>query len=83
MTADVLTALKELHKVRYLGQDRVFLRGGKPITSIKTALVISRMRHCAATALRRAGVDNTTAMAILGHRSERMWNGTTILTPPT
>ena len=31
------------------------------------------MRHCAATSLRRAGVDNTTAMAIIGHRSERMW----------
>lgn len=35
MTADVLAALKELHKVRYLGQDRVFLPDGK---LIKTAL---------------------------------------------
>jgi hypothetical protein len=26
------------------------------------------MHHCAATALRRAGVDNTTAMAIIGQR---------------
>jgi hypothetical protein len=38
MTADVHAAFKELHKVRYLGQDRVFLRDGAPITSIKTAL---------------------------------------------
>jgi integrase len=85
MTADVLATLKELHKVRYLGQDRVFLRDGKPITSVKTAMKNAKkrasitnfrfhdMRHCAATSLRRAGVDNTTAMAIIGHRSERMW----------
>lgn len=85
MTADVLAVFKELHKVRYLGQDRVFLRDGQPITSIKTALENARsrakiddfrfhdLRHCAATALRRAGVDNTTAMAIIGHQSERTW----------
>jgi hypothetical protein len=41
MTADVLAALKELHKVRYLGQDRVFL---EPITSIKTALENAKSR---------------------------------------
>lgn len=84
MTADVLAVLKELHKVCYLGQDRVFLGDGKLITSIKTAMKnaerragilnfgVHDLRPCAPTALRRAGVDNTIAMAI-GHRSETMW----------
>ena len=85
MTADVLAVLKDLHKVRYLGQDRVFLRDGESVTSVKTAFENAKdragianfrfhdMRHCAATALRRAGVDNTTAMAIIGHKSPQMW----------
>jgi integrase len=85
MTADVLAAIRELHKVRYIGQDQVFLRDGEPITSIKTAFqnALRRasitdfrfhdFRHCATTNLRRAGVDNTTAMAIIGHRSPQMW----------
>jgi len=30
------------------------------------------LRHCAATNLRRAGVDTVTAMKIVGHKSERM-----------
>jgi len=30
------------------------------------------LRHCAATNLRRAGVDTVTAMRIVGHKSERM-----------
>jgi integrase len=30
-------------------------------------------RHCAATNLRRAGVDTTTAMQIIGHKSPYMW----------
>jgi integrase len=85
LTADLLATLRELYKVRYLGQDRVFLRTGQPITSVRTAFENAKeragirdfrfhdLRHCAATALRRAGVDNTTAMAIIGHKSERMW----------
>ena len=32
--------------------------------------------HCASTNLRRAGVDTVTAMKIVGHESEKMWNGT-------
>ena len=31
------------------------------------------LRHCAATNLRRAGVDTTTAMQIIGHKSPLMW----------
>ena len=31
------------------------------------------LRHCAATNLRRAGVDTATAMKIVGHKSEKMW----------
>ncbi len=31
------------------------------------------LRHCAATSLRRAGVDTVTAMKIVGHKSERMY----------
>jgi integrase len=30
------------------------------------------LRHCAATNLRRAGVDTVTAMKIVGHKSEKM-----------
>lgn len=85
MTADLLAAFRELYKVRYLGQARVFLRNGQPISDIRTAFANAKeragitdfrfhdLRHCAATALRRAGVDTTTAMTIIGHRSEKMW----------
>jgi integrase len=31
------------------------------------------LRHCAATNLRRAGIDTTTAMQIVGHASPQMW----------
>jgi len=85
MTADLLATFKQLYKVRYLGQDRVFLREGKLMTDIRTAFKNAKeragitdfrfhdLRHCAATALRWAGVDNTTAMSIIGHKSEKMW----------
>ena len=35
------------------------------------------LRHCAATNLRRANVDTTTAMQIVGQRRHRCGNGTT------
>jgi integrase len=85
MTADLLATFRQLYKVRYLGQDRVFLREGKLMTDIRTAFENAKeragitdfrfhdLRHCAATAFRRAGVDNTTAMSIIGHKSEKMW----------
>jgi integrase len=31
------------------------------------------LRHCAATNLRRAGVDTVTAMKLVGHKSEKMY----------
>ena len=37
-----------------------------------TGLRLHDLRHCAATNLRRAGVDTTTAMKIIGHKSEQM-----------
>ena len=38
-----------------------------------TDLRFHDLRHCAATNLRRAGVDTATAMMIVGHKSEKMW----------
>jgi hypothetical protein len=37
MTADLLAMFGQLYKVRYLGQDQVFLREGKPMADIRTA----------------------------------------------
>jgi integrase len=78
-------ALSDLAKVRRLNTNHVFLYEGKPIKSIKTAFRRAKrvsgvegfrfhdLRHCAATNLRRAGVDTATAMRIVGHKSEKMW----------
>ncbi len=64
----------------------MFLYEGKPIQSVKrsfqtavkkagiTDLRFHDLRHCAATNLRRAGVDTVTAMRIVGHKSEKMHN---------
>jgi integrase len=76
--------LKELTKIRSLVTNRVFLYKGRGLGEIKTAVktAIKRaglhdfrfhdLRHCAATNLRRAGVDTVTAMKIIGHKSEKM-----------
>jgi integrase len=84
LTPDVHATLAELAKVRRLDTNRVFLYDGKPIQNIKRAfrsavrraglddLRCHDLRHCAATNLRRAGVDTVTAMKIVGHKSERM-----------
>jgi integrase len=84
LTPDVHAALANLAKVRRLDTNRVFLYEGKPIESVKTAfhtavrnaeiedLRFHDLRHCAATNLRRAGVDTVTAMRIVGHKSEKM-----------
>ena len=62
----------------------VFQFEGKPIKRVKRAfhmavrkagvqdLCFHDLRHCAATNLRRAGVDTVTAMKIVGHKSEKM-----------
>jgi integrase len=85
LTPAVRTTLADLAKVRRLNTNHVFLYDGEPIKSIKTAFKTAKkaagvqdfrfhdLRHCAATNLRRAGVDTATAMKIIGHTSERMW----------
>ena len=85
LTPAVRSALTDLAKVRRLSTSHVFLYEGSPIKSIKTALKRAKrvsgvegfrfhdLRHCAATNLRRAGVDTATAMRIVGHKSEKMW----------
>ena len=84
MTPSIHERLKELSKVRSLVTNRVFLYQGKGLGEIKTAFktAIKRaklhdfrfhdLRHCAATNMRRAGVDTVTAMSIVGHKSEKM-----------
>ncbi|GKS59850.1 integrase [Nitrospira sp.] len=74
----------QLAKVRRLDTNNVFLFRGRPIDRVHHAfytacenagirdLRIHDLRHCAATNLRRAGVDTVTAMRIIGHKSERM-----------
>lgn len=85
ITPAVRSALVDLSKVRRLNTNHVFLYEGQPIKSIKTAFKTAKklagladfrfhdLRHCAATNLRRAGVDTATAMKIVGHKSEKMW----------
>ncbi len=84
LTPEVRSALASLAKVRRLDTNRVFLYQGKPLCGIKHAFVAAvrrariedlhfhDLRHCAATNLRRAGVDTITAMRIVGHKSERI-----------
>ena len=84
MTPAVRQSMAELSRVRTLSTNRVFLYEGKPIREIKRAFHTAvrkaqienfrfhDLRHCAATNLRRAGVDTVTAMKIVGHRSEKM-----------
>lgn len=85
ITPAVRMALSDLAKVRRLDTIHLFLYEGHPIKSIKaafkrakrvagvTAFRFHDLRHCAATNLRRAGVDMATAMRIVGHKSEKMW----------
>ena len=75
----------ELSKVRDLAHKHVFVYHRHPVREVKTAfktackkagienLRFHDLRHCAATNLRRAGVDTTTAMQIIGHKSPYMW----------
>ena len=84
MTPDVHAAFSELWKERRLDTPQVFLYKGKPWKNPRTAfaaacrragitgLRLHDLRHTASTNLRRAGVDPTTAMKIVGHKSERM-----------
>jgi integrase len=85
MTPAVRATLLELAKVRSLITKHVFLYEGKPVKAIHRTFKTAKkqagiedfrfhdLRHCAATNLRRAGVDTATAMKIVGHKSEKMW----------
>ena len=85
MTPQVKATLAELSKVREIAHKHVFVFQRNPVGEVKTAfktacrkagienLRFHDLRHCAATNLRRAGVDTTTAMQIIGHKSPLMW----------
>jgi len=85
MTAPVKATLTDLSKVRDLAHRYVFVYNRNPVREVKTAfrtackkaklanLRFHDLRHCAATNLRRAGIDTTTAMQIIGHKSPLMW----------
>lgn len=85
MTPPVKAALTDLSKVRDLAHKYVFVYNRNPVKEVRTAfrtackkakienLRFHDLRHCAATNLRRAGVDTTTAMQIIGHKSPLMW----------
>jgi len=84
MPPEVYRVFTELWQERRLDTQRVFLYKGMPVRDVKTAfdkackragvmnLRLHDLRHTASTNLRRAGVDATTAMKIVGHKSERM-----------
>jgi len=85
LTPDVRITLQGMAKVRSLHSRHVFLYKGEPLRDFRTAFRTAMkeagvsgfrfhdLRHCAATNLRRAGVDTTTAMQIVGHTSPQMW----------
>jgi integrase len=85
MTTPVKATLTDLSKVRDLAHRYVFVYKRNPVREVKTAfrtackkakivnLRFHDLRYCAATNLRRAGVDTTTAMQIIGHKSPLMW----------
>ena len=84
MPPDVYRVFTKLWQERKLDSQRVFLYKGLPVRDVKTAfekacwragitnLRLHDLRHTASTNLRRSGVDATTAMKIVGHKSERM-----------
>jgi integrase len=84
MTPEIYRVFTELWQERRLDTQRVFLYKGLSIRDVKTAfdkackragvsnLRLHDLRHTASTNLRRAGADATTAMKIVGHKSERM-----------
>ena len=84
MTPEVHRVFTELWQERRLDTQRVLLYKDKPIRDVKIAFNkacrragithphLHDLRHTACTNLRRAGVDATTAMRIVGHKPEHM-----------
>ena len=85
LTPPVKNLLGELRRVRQLHCPFVFQYEGRSIQWVKRGFRnacrragiedfrFHDLRHCAATNLRRAGVDTLTAMTIIGHKSENMY----------
>lgn len=81
MTPELTALLRRKYKVRRLGEDHVFLVGGKPPRSTKTAFnnACTRagitgfrfhdFRHTALSNMRRAGIDHLTIMKMSGHKT--------------
>ena len=81
---EVYEVFTELWQERRLDTQRVFLYKGRPVRDVKIAFDkacrragitnfrLHDLRHTASTNLRRSGVDATTAMKIVGHKSELM-----------
>ena len=80
----VLDSLRKLNQVRQINCPFVFQYEGRSIQWVKRGFRnacrragiedfrFHDLRHCAATNLRRSGVDTLTAMTIIGHKSENM-----------
>ena len=85
LTPEVSEMLRGLNRVRQLHCPFVFHYEGRSIQWVKRGFRnacrragiedfrFHDLRHCAATNLRRAGVDTLTAMTIIGHKSENMY----------
>lgn len=81
LTPKLTGLMKNLYKVRYLREDRVFLVKGRSDSSIQTAFNAAfrrddiqgfrfhDFRHTAVTNMRRAGIDHLTIMRITGHKT--------------
>ena len=84
MTPEVHEVFVALWQQRRLDTNRVFLYNGKPWKNPRTAFAAAcrragitnlrfhDFRHTASTNMRRAGIATTTAMRIVGHKSEQM-----------
>jgi integrase len=81
LTQELTALLRDLYKVRYLNEPRVFLMKGKSVASIKTAFTAAcrrakiegfkfhDFRHIAVTNMRQAGIDHLTIMKSTGHKT--------------